>query len=222
MQEWLPAPPKGTPICLGADGSDFDDWTAIRAETLDGLQFTPRYGPDRLPTFWDPKTWPGARTPRDQVQQAADELFSWYKVERFYFDPPRFETDIDALESRHPGHVFEWWTNRPVRMAYEHRRLLEAIDTGTARLGGLDDQLAEFNPYGDLVRHVGNAGAKELRIKDDQGAPLYVMQKQDGRADLKFDAAMAWSLAWSAAMDARKEGAKPRRRARKRVPRRIY
>ena len=91
----------------------------------------------------------------------------------------------------------------------------------TARLGGLDDQLAEFNPYGDLVRHVGNAGAKELRIKDDQGAPLHVMQKQDGRADLKFDAAMAWSLAWSAAMDARKEGAKPRRRAR-RGPRRLY
>lgn len=51
--------PDGTRIVLGFDGSDVDDWTGIRAETLDGYQFTPTYGPDRLPCVWDPGDWDG-------------------------------------------------------------------------------------------------------------------------------------------------------------------
>ncbi len=43
---WLPNPPKGTRVCAGFDGSENDDWTCIKMETLDGLIFTPleRYG----------------------------------------------------------------------------------------------------------------------------------------------------------------------------------
>jgi hypothetical protein len=40
-------------ICLGMDGSDVDDWTAIRAETVDGFQFTPRVLGGR-PSIWNP------------------------------------------------------------------------------------------------------------------------------------------------------------------------
>ena len=53
-QEWLPSPEPGALVCAGMDGSDSNDWTAIRAETIDGLQFTPRYGPDRRPMVWNP------------------------------------------------------------------------------------------------------------------------------------------------------------------------
>ena len=56
---------------------------------------------------------------------------------------------------------------------------------------------------------------------DDQGAPLWILSKQDGRDDLKFDYAMASVLSWKACLDARKSGAKPRRRG-PRVIRRIY
>lgn len=54
---WLPNPPKGTRVCAGFDGSENDDWTCIKMETLDGLIFTPRYGPDRRATIWNPKQW---------------------------------------------------------------------------------------------------------------------------------------------------------------------
>ena len=42
----------------------------------------------------------------------------------------------------------------------------------------------------------------------DEGKPLYVMQKQDGQMGLKFDAAMAAVLSWKARLDAIKGGAK--------------
>ena len=62
-------------ICLGFDGSDSDDWTCIRAETRDGFQFTPTYGPDNLPTLWDPAEH-GGRIPRSEVDAAVAELFA--------------------------------------------------------------------------------------------------------------------------------------------------
>ncbi len=56
QRPWLPNPPDGTAICLGFDGSINNDTTGIRAETMTGHAFTPRWGPDRdRPTFWDPK-----------------------------------------------------------------------------------------------------------------------------------------------------------------------
>ena len=67
--QWLPAPPDGTQICLGFDGSENDDWTAIQAETIDGLTFTPRYGPDKRPTIWNPAEW-NEQIPRGEVHAA--------------------------------------------------------------------------------------------------------------------------------------------------------
>jgi hypothetical protein len=49
-----PAPGDFAEVCLGLDGSDSDDWTALRAETIDGWQFTPTYGPDNRPCIWNP------------------------------------------------------------------------------------------------------------------------------------------------------------------------
>ena len=89
MQEhelWLENPPKGTEVCLGFDGSENDDWTCIKAETREGFIFTPRYGEDRRPTIWNPKTW-GGRIPRSEVNAAMDELNERYKVIRAYCDP---------------------------------------------------------------------------------------------------------------------------------------
>jgi hypothetical protein len=106
--------PDGTAITLGFDGSDIDDWTGIRAETLDGYQFTPTYHSGR-PTIWDPKEFNG-RVPRLEVMAAFSELFERYDVARAYCDPPYWQSEIDALESDHPGRVFRWYTNRPSQM----------------------------------------------------------------------------------------------------------
>ena len=83
---WLPNPPKGTRVCAGFDGSENDDWTCIKMETLDGLIFTPRYGPDQRATIWNPKQW-GGRIPRAEVSAAWAELNDRYKIERAYCDP---------------------------------------------------------------------------------------------------------------------------------------
>src|SRR5699024_12200089 len=53
-----------TRVVVGFDGSDIDDWTAFRAETLDGYQFTPTYGPDSTPTIWNPADYPDGQVPR--------------------------------------------------------------------------------------------------------------------------------------------------------------
>lgn len=110
-------------VVLGFDGSDIDDWTAIRAETLDGYQFTPRYGPDRLPTIWNPADY-GGQVPRLEVDAAVDELMRVYDVVLMYCDPPYWETEVDAWVDRHgEKRVIRWHTRRIVQMHAACERL---------------------------------------------------------------------------------------------------
>jgi hypothetical protein len=117
--------PKGTPIVLGFDGSDIDDWTAIRAETEDGYQFTPTYGPPgkRLPTIWNPADWKG-QVPRLEVAKAFEELVTFFTVVRAYLDPPYWTTEIDEAAATYGDKVFiRWATARPVQMQAADMRL---------------------------------------------------------------------------------------------------
>ena len=68
---WLPNPPRGTQITAGFDGSEYEDWTALKCVTRGGRLFTPRYGPDRRPTIWDPAEW-GGQIPRAEVDHWID------------------------------------------------------------------------------------------------------------------------------------------------------
>lgn len=113
---WLPSPPDKTKIVLGMDGSINDDWTAIRGETIDGLSFTPRYGPDRRPTVWNPSEWNG-EIPRSEVHAAMDELVTRYDMKLFYGDPYAWETEIEQWGVKYGEDRFqEWPTNSPKRM----------------------------------------------------------------------------------------------------------
>lgn len=119
--------PDGTRIVLGFDGSDLDDWTAIRAETLDGYQWTPTYGPRSLPTIWDPADW-GGQVPRLEVDAAVDELMTRFDVVRFYGDPPYWESEMDAWAARYgERRVVRWYTNRIVQMHAACERLLTDV-----------------------------------------------------------------------------------------------
>lgn len=207
--------PDGAFVALGFDGARFRDATALVAVDI-------ATGLAELLALWErPEDVEEWEVPEGEVTEALEQAFNRFDVWKLYADPPHWTETVGAWSARWPDRVLEWWTNRPVRMAYTHRQLLEAIDTESVRLGGDDTDRDVFLPHADLVRHLKNAGRKELRVKDDEGKPLHVMQKQDGRDDLKFDAAMGLSLAWAACHDARKAGAKPRRRARK-APRRLY
>lgn len=122
-----PAPGKGTRLVLGMDGSDVDDWTGIRAETLDGYQFTPVYGPDRRPTIWDPAEW-GGQVPRLEVDAAFRHLMEFYDVVRAYVDPPYWESETDGWAADFgEKRVVRWYTQRIVQMHAACERLVTDV-----------------------------------------------------------------------------------------------
>lgn len=112
-----------TRIVLGFDGSDVDDWTAIRAETMDGYQFTPVYGPDDAPTIWNPEDY-GGQVPRTEVNAAMDQLMRRYDVVRLYADPPYWESEVDGwVDAYGEERVVRWHTRRIVQMHAACERL---------------------------------------------------------------------------------------------------
>jgi len=119
--------PEKARIVLGFDGSDVDDWTGIRAETIDGYQWTPRYGPDRKPTVWDPADF-GGQVPRLEVAAAMDELMTTYDVVRLYADPPYWETECDNwVDLYGEKKVIRWYTKRIVQMHAAAERLVTDV-----------------------------------------------------------------------------------------------
>lgn len=129
-QVTLPPRPR---IVLGFDGSDLDDWTGFRAETLDGYQFTPTYGPDARPCIWDPADW-GGQVPRLEVDAAMDELMTRYQVVRAYCDVRYWETEIDGWAAKHGDTVvIRWYTHRVVQAyAAAERLLTDVTQDGTS------------------------------------------------------------------------------------------
>lgn len=120
-------PEFGTQIVLGMDGSDSGDWTGIRAQTQDGYQFTPTYGPDKKPCIWNPADYEG-QVPRLEVHAAVDELMRWFKVVRFYVDPPYWESEVDLWAEKHGEKVvIRFATYRPVQMFDACERMLTDI-----------------------------------------------------------------------------------------------
>jgi hypothetical protein len=117
-----PVKPRTT-VVGGFDGSDIDDHTAIRLETLDGHQFTPTYGPNKLPTVWNPADY-GGQVPRLEVQAAMDEVMRAYNVVLLYADPPYWETEVDGWAEKYGERkVIRWYTRRVVQMHAACERL---------------------------------------------------------------------------------------------------
>lgn len=114
QREWLPNPDPGTGVCGGFDGSENDDWTAIRLETREGFQFTPRW-PDGRPMIWNPAEY-GGRIPRMQVHDAWGLLSERYQLYRVYCDPgfkdledTSWSTEIETWEGLYGPGVFVGW-----------------------------------------------------------------------------------------------------------------
>lgn len=115
-----------TRVCLGFDGSDNNDWTGIRLETLEYYQFTPTYSNDRR-TVWKPAEW-GGRVPHAEVHAAMDHLASEFEIVRAYCDPHMWQTDIDEWASKYGNKVFlEWPTSSVARMHASLERFRDDI-----------------------------------------------------------------------------------------------
>src|SRR5690606_29039012 len=89
--------------------------------------FTPRYGPQNLPTIWDPLEF-GGQVPRLEVRDAIRWLFRHYKVARMYADPPGWSTEIDEWAAEYGEKVvIRWYTQRLIQMHAAAERLLTDI-----------------------------------------------------------------------------------------------
>ena len=176
----------GEPVCVGFDGSRSGDWTALRCETLDGFRFTPTYGPDGRPTFWDPKQWPEGRIPRGEVHAAVTEVFASYNVARMYVDPRHWETQADTWAAQFGEDVVvQWPTNKIDRMFEALSRYIEDLHEG-------------------LTTHDGDTTAREHALharKIAKPGDKYILGKP--AEHLKIDIFMADILAHEAASDMR-------------------
>lgn len=196
---WLPEPPAGTQVCGGFDGSMVSDHTAIRLETPEGLQFTPRYGPDQRPTIWNPDEW-GGSIPRSEVHAAWDELQRRFRFFRVYCDPWQWGSEVEAWDRLYGPEMFiEWHTNR-------ERQMYAALDRFTT---DLSTRALQHDGCPITTQHVGNA--RKYANKADR----YILAKPSQTQ--KIDAAVTSVICHEAASDARALGwgkAKPRKNAR--------
>jgi hypothetical protein len=180
----------GMPVCAAFDGSDVDDWTAIRLETLDGYQFTPTYpaGGELRPTIWNPAEW-GGRIPRGEVHAAVDHIFRTYRVLRMYCDPRDWQSEIETWAIEHGEDVVvEWATYRAVQMHAALERTVTDLTTKALTHDGC--------PITAL--HVGNA--RKLAKPGDR----YILGKPS--QSQKIDAAVTSVLCHEATADARAAG----------------
>lgn len=192
---------KGELIVAGFDGARHDDSTAIVACSVET-------GNTWLVGCWErPDAVEDWETPELEVTQAVEEMFADFAVWRFYCDPPYWDSTVAAWEAKFKGPdrkqaVVPWWTNRWRQIGYATRSLATAI-----RSGEIHHQTDEHDV---LSQHVRNAVRRPVNSRDDQGRPLWTLNKPaPGR---KIDAAMALTLAWEARSDAIADGAHIRRR----------
>lgn len=178
----------GAEIAIGFDGSRSMDWSALRAETRDGHRFTPTYGPDSRPTFWNPDEW-GGRIPRGEVDAAFRELMSRYRVRRAYIDPRHWETQADTWAADFGEDVVVLWPTFQINRMFD---ALTRFSEDTAEGLTTHDDCETTRTHALNARKVAKPGDK------------YILGKPSDHQ--KIDLLMADVLAHEAAADARAEG----------------
>lgn len=196
----------GELITLGFDGARYHDSTALwGCRVSDGHLF--RIGLWERPAGIGDDEW---EVPAPEVDALVHQAMDRWKVWRGYFDPPRWQDEIDAWAGRYDGVAVKWETYRTKAMAFAVRRFDEAI-----RAGGLTH---DGDP--DLTRHIGNAYKAATKIRGDDDKWLWRIEKEHPKSPRKIDAAMAAILAFEARGDAIAAGAT--NKAVSFVPRRLY
>lgn len=177
-----------TKVVLGFDGSDNNDSTGIRIETLDFFQFTPTYeaGGVVRPTQWDPSEW-GGRVPRLEVASAVDHIMREFDVVRAYCDPMFWESEIDSWAGKYGEKVFiKWHTNRVSQMHASLERFRTDINNEDSPFRHDNDEVVSL--------HVRNA---VIRARPGE---KYIVGKPSEHQ--KIDFLMSSALAHEAALDA--------------------
>lgn len=205
--------PAGAFITLGFDGARYRDSTALVATEIEtGLQ--------QLLGLWErPENVDEWEVPEDEVTDLVTDTMKRFDVWKLYGDPPHWTETLGSWAGKWPDQVEEWWTNYKKRAAYAAREYAEAMASRSVTFGGVDDPDRDFLAHSDFIRHLTNTGTKDTRLLDDEGKPLFIMAKPEGRQLMKIDASVAGNLSWKARLDAIAAGAKPRKKPKNRIRR---
>lgn len=188
--------PDGSVIVVGVDGARFDDALAVIAtDVLTGHQWPlaiverPDDADDDYEHDFDAV---------DEAMLAAADRWTFWRV---YVDPQHIGVLVDRWKGRWGDKtVLEWFTYRDRPIGFAVRAFAEAIGAG------------DLSHDGDPVfaQHVANAVKRPLRVRDNEGHPLFTLAKPKDRR--KIDAAMAAVLSWEARGDAIAAGAGEKKR----------
>lgn len=185
----------GAAVSLGLDGSKWKDTTALVATDMQsGLQ--------QVFGLWTPVE--GEPVDEDEVEQAIMRVHERFQIVRMYGDPAwGWDKVLARLASKiGPDVVMEFWNDSRGmrRTAYALRSYANAITSGTV--------------FGDgnleLRSHLGHAQKYNIKMVDDEGAPLWSVKKDRPDSDRKIDLAMAGMMSHQAYLDALKHGWAPK------------
>lgn len=186
--------PKTSLITLGFDGSKYWDATALIAtEVFTGYQWPLGIWarPEGLPAgaHWE--------VDEDDVDVKLDAAMRDYRVWRVYADPSKWETRLSQWSGKYGEKVvLKWDMGQRRKTAQGYRAYASAIVAGDVTNSG--NKL--------FAAHIGNAHKRFLPERDDDGAPLWVAQKERPDSDHKIDASCAGMLSWRARLDAVAQG----------------
>ena len=185
--------PNGTLITLGFDGARYHDATALVATVVEtGYQWV--VGLWECPSGRDGE-W---EVPVNEVEAAVADCYSRYSVWRFQADPHFWDETLAKWAGRFgKDNVVSFDTRSWKRMNDAIRAYTIAMQTG------------ELSHDGDrfMALHIGAARRRYLNLKDEDGATMYVIQKDRPNSPRKIDAAMAGILSWDARIRALADGA---------------
>lgn len=188
--------PDGELIVIGVDGARFRDAFAIVAtDVLTGHQW-PVWIEERTEEAPD-----GYEHDFEAADRAVMDAFTRWQVWRAYVDPQYIETLTDRWRGRWGKDVVVDW------LTYRVRPMCFALASyKTAQSSG------ELSNDGDevMARHIANATKRATKVHDDEGRPMWTIEKPEERR--KIDAAMAGCLSWEARGDAIAAGAKKKQR----------
>jgi hypothetical protein len=180
--------PPGAPITIGFDGSKYWDATAaIACEIATGYE-------------WPLGIWYPTNGEIDEelVDVAIDGAFRDFKVWRLYGDPSKWETRLSGWAGKYGEKVvLKWDMAQRRKTAQAYRAFASAILDGS--LTHADDP--------DFAAHIGAAHKRFIPERDDDGAPMWVAQKERPDSEHKIDAGCGGMLAWRARLDAITAGA---------------
>jgi hypothetical protein len=182
-------------ICVGFDGSHGGDATGIvGVRASDGLTI--------VLGLWERtgKTWV---LPRSEVHETVRQVFSDYRVVRWYGDPRYWETDHDTWAEAFGSPPVMELPQSQRRLADAASRVVTAVKATLAKKE-LDD-LPGFKHAGDsnLRRHVGNARRDRFGGRGSQDGRWKLAKKAPDR---HIDLAVAMTFAHEALGDAIKAG----------------